>query len=176
MGLVVSRSERALCLSKYVAGYVRTCPDPCRGRRRRLRLYLYLDLDLNLDLAPHPALNRALFGKPLEKTFERSNPLPFRSSLVLRNRPSLALACLQPLRQTLPPRQSVGRPLHGKTAVPAVPDHYIWTALSRHERSEMVSLSAAARASGIADGVSVISMLLLLRPSYSVISSLQVAR
>jgi hypothetical protein len=86
---------------------------------------LNLDLNLNLNLWPYPALNRALFGKSLAKTFERSNPLSFRSSLVLRNRSSLGSACLQPRRQTLPPRQSLGRPLHGRIVAPAVPDHYM---------------------------------------------------
>jgi hypothetical protein len=51
-----------------------------------VRLRLNLDLNLNLNLRLHPALNRAPFGKSLEKTFERSNPLSFRSSSVLRNR------------------------------------------------------------------------------------------
>jgi hypothetical protein len=90
-----------------------------------LRLLLNLNLDLNLNLACYPAQNRALFGKSIEKTFERSNPLSFRSSLVLKNRSLLVLACLQPRRQTLPPRQSVGRPLHGRIVVPAMPDHYM---------------------------------------------------
>jgi hypothetical protein len=121
----VSRFERALCLSKYLSLFVRTYPDLYRDRRRHLRLHLNLTFDLNLNLNLDLALSLALFGKSLKKTFERSNPLPFRSSLVLRNRSSLVSAYLQPLRQTPPPRQSVGRPLHGRFVAPAVPDHYI---------------------------------------------------
>jgi hypothetical protein len=75
----------------------------------------------DLYRTPYPPLNHALFRKPFQKPFSSS----FRSSLVLRNRSSLALACLQPRRQTLPPGQSVGRPLHGRIVVPVVPDRYI---------------------------------------------------
>jgi hypothetical protein len=116
-----------LRLSKYLSVYVWTYAGLYRALRRHLCLLLNLNLDLNLNLWQYPAPNRALFGKSFEKTFERSNPLSFRSSLVLRNRASLVLACLQPPRQTLPPRQSLGRPLHGRIVVPVVPDHYIWT-------------------------------------------------
>ena len=116
-----SSSESALCLSKYVAVYVWTYAGLCCALRRHLRLHLYLDLDLDLNSWLYPALNRALFQKPFQKSFSS----PFRSLWVLKYRSSLVLACLQPRRQTLPPRQSVGRPLHGRIVVPAVPDHYM---------------------------------------------------
>jgi len=67
-----------LFISKYVAGYARTYPDPCRDLRRHLRLYLYLDLNLNLDLAPHPAPNRALFEKSYATLFDRLRGLKGR--------------------------------------------------------------------------------------------------
>jgi hypothetical protein len=115
-----------LCLSNFVSVFVSEHAHLFRDRRRHARLRLNLNLNLNLNLALYPVPNLALFGKSLEKTFERSNPLSFRSSLVLRNRSLLVLACLQPRRQSLPPRQSVGRPLHGRIVVSAVPDHHIW--------------------------------------------------
>jgi hypothetical protein len=86
-----------------------------------VRLLLNLTFDLNLNLDLNLALTIALFRKPFLKPFSSS----FRSLLVLRNRSSLALACLQPRRQTLPRGQSVGRPLHGRIVVPVVPDHYM---------------------------------------------------
>ena len=106
----------------YVWTYVELRRALRRHLRRLLNLNRYLYLYLYLYLMLNPALNLALFEKP----FERSNPLSFRSSLVLMNRSSLVLACLQPRRQTRPRGQSVGRPLHGRIVVPAVPGHYIW--------------------------------------------------
>ena|GEM_PF-1905965 len=114
-----------MCLSKYVAVYVSMYAGLCHALRRRLRLLLNLTFDLNLNLNLNLALSLTLFGKSLEKTFERSNPLSFRPSLDSRNRSSLVLACLQPRRQTLPPGQSLGRPLGGRIVVQLARDYYI---------------------------------------------------
>ena len=86
-----------------------------------MRLCLNLNLDLNLNRWPYPALNRALFRTPFQKSF----PSSFRYLQGLMYPSLLVLVNLAPCRRMLPPRQSLGRPLHGRIAVPAVPDHYI---------------------------------------------------
>jgi hypothetical protein len=55
-----------MCLSKYIAVYVRTYPDLYCDLRRHVRLCLNIDPNLNLNPAPYPTQNRALFGKSLQ--------------------------------------------------------------------------------------------------------------
>ncbi len=72
----VSRSEWALCFSKYSSPFVCTYPDLCRNRRRHVRPLLYLDLNLNLYLYLYLylclSLNIFLFQKPFQKPFDVS--------------------------------------------------------------------------------------------------------
>ena len=78
MGFGISRSERALCFSKYLSPFICTYAGLCRDRRRHVRphlnLVLLLDLDLDLNLSLYLNLNLFLFQKP----FEKPNPSSFR--------------------------------------------------------------------------------------------------
>ncbi len=62
-------------------------------------------------------LNLFSFQKPFSSSFRSLQSFMHASSLVLPN--------LAPCRRTLPPGQSVGRPLPGEIVVLAAPDHYI---------------------------------------------------
>jgi hypothetical protein len=70
LGFGISRSERALCLSKYLSVFVWTYAGLCRDRRRHARLRLNLNLNLSLNLALNLNLNLFLFKKPFEKLFQ----------------------------------------------------------------------------------------------------------
>ena len=63
----VFRSERALCLSKYVSVFVWTYVGLCRALRRHLRRHLYRDLHRNPYRLPSATLNRASLQKPLRE-------------------------------------------------------------------------------------------------------------
>ena len=112
MGFGISRSERALCLSKYVSVFIRTYADPCRDRRRHARLRpnlnlnlnLNLALNLNLNLSPNLNLNLFLFQKP----FQKPNPSSFRSLSGFRNRSLSVQIGVAQCPKTFPP----GRPLY----------------------------------------------------------------
>jgi hypothetical protein len=114
---VTFRSERALCLSKYGAVFVGTYAGLRRALRRHLRLRLILNLDLNLDPSLCPALNRALVRKPFQKPSEKPNPALFHRLCGFKYRQSFNLVNLAPYRRTLPPGQSVGRPLPDRIVV-----------------------------------------------------------
>ncbi len=125
MGFEISRSERALCLSKYLSVFVSTYAGLCRASRRHARRHLRLRLnsDLCRDLyrEPHAALNRALLSKPFQKPFLSS----FRSLHDFWNPSLLGLVNPAPYRKTQPTGQSLGRPLHGRIVVPPARGHYI---------------------------------------------------
>ena len=78
LGFGISRSERALCLSKYISVYVWTCAGLCRALRRHVRLLLnlafVLNLNLNLNLFPNLNLNLFLF----QMSFRKPNQSSFR--------------------------------------------------------------------------------------------------
>ena len=72
---VISRSERALCFSKYVSVFVWTYADLCRDRRRHARRHVYREL----CRAPCPALNPKSLAKPFTKSYKKSNASLFAS-------------------------------------------------------------------------------------------------
>jgi hypothetical protein len=115
--LVISRSERAMCLSKYGSVHDWTYAGLCRA----LRLCLNLDLNLNLNLRLHPALNRAPFQKPLEKP----NPALFGWLYGFKCLLLYDLVNLARYLQVQQGERSVGRPLPGKIVPRAAPDPHI---------------------------------------------------
>ena len=94
-----------MCAAEYAAGYVWTHHD----LRRHLRLCLNLDLDLDPNLVLLPALDRALFEKPLAKPFDRPNGALFGRSYGFKYRPLPGLVNPAPYRPTQPPGRPLGR-------------------------------------------------------------------
>lgn len=94
---------------KFAGKYLRWCPQLCARLHEHvcllLNLSMYLYLYLYLYLMPHAAP----FRKPFSSSFRYLQGLMYPSLLVLVN--------LAPCRRMLPPRQSVGRPLHGRIVV-----------------------------------------------------------
>jgi len=62
---------------------------------------------------------------PFEKSLKKPNVSLFASVIRYKQGPLQDLMSVEFQRQTWPPGQSVGRPLHGEIVVPAAPDRYI---------------------------------------------------
>jgi len=82
-------------------------------------VYLHLNSDLCLDLNDKlfAELYREKFEKLFLKSFKKSFAVLFEWFFGNKCRWLNGLSYLVLYRQTLPPRQSLGRPLHGETKV-----------------------------------------------------------
>jgi hypothetical protein len=79
-------SEKALCLSKYIAAYVWTYAGLYRALRRHMCLHSYGDLCLNLNLDLDLNLNLFLFLNSFQELFLKSFALSFGKLFNLRYR------------------------------------------------------------------------------------------
>ena len=112
---------------KYARKYRQTYPELYARLRRNVYVHLNSDLCLDLNNKLFAELNREKFEKSLQQLFLKSFALSFGSLFVWKNRQLRDLSCLVPYRQTLPPRQSVGRPLPGRIVDAAAwPYHLLW--------------------------------------------------
>jgi len=115
------QSRARLCLAKCPAKYIGKYRQ--RYRRLRIRLYrqLHRQLHNKLNLALYPDLDTSLFGallkQLLESLFRQLFATLFGSLFDSKYGELQASSRLALYRQMLPPRQPLGRPLHGRIVV-----------------------------------------------------------
>jgi len=113
--------EAQLCLSKYPpkfnAKFGPKCPRLCNRLRRQLRRPLNTELNLALYINSNPSLFGWSFRQLFETFFRQLFTSSFGSLFALKCGRLLVLSYLVLYRHTLPPGQSLGRPLHGRIVV-----------------------------------------------------------
>ena len=110
---------------KFARKYWHECPESCTRLHEHACPHPNSDLYLDLSSRLFAELNREKFEKSLQQLFLKLFALSFGSLFVWKNRQLRDLSCLVPYRPTLPPRQSVGRPLPGRI-VDAAHGHTIY--------------------------------------------------
>jgi len=102
---------------KFARKYWHECPESCTRLHEHACPHLNSDLYLDLSSRLFAELNREKFEKSFQQLFRKSFALSFGLLFVQKHQRSWGLSCLVLYRQTLLPRQSLGRPLHGRIVV-----------------------------------------------------------
>ena len=103
--------------AKHVGKYLQKCLQPRSLLRRHLRLSLHFDLNLDLNLDLNPSLHRALLAKFYPQLLKSFLATIFGSMFAAKHLWLQVQVRLAWYRQVRPPRQPVGRPLHGRIVV-----------------------------------------------------------
>ena len=100
---MISRSERAMYLSPYLASCPAPCrsvyPDLCLDPRRHLCLRLNLNPDLDLDLNLNRALHSVLYRSSYRKPYGKPTLALFRRLYGVKNRALSGHVHLAPYRE-----------------------------------------------------------------------------
>ena len=102
---------------KFARKYWHECPKSCTRLHEHACPHPNSDLYLDLSSRLFAELNREKSEKSFQQLFRKSFALSFGLLFVQKYQQSWGLSCLVMYRQTLLPRQSLGRPLHGRIVV-----------------------------------------------------------